>query len=386
MKFYRVFAKINLDAIGENLRAVREKVPAGTKIMAVVKADAYGHGAVTVAQYLRGKADWFGVASVEEALELRRNGIEEPILILGYTSPEDYKTIVENNVTVSIFSGSDAEKLSQTASLLDKPANIHIKVDTGMGRIGFAPTERSAEEICRISHLPNINITGIFSHYATADEDDKSYSHAQKKLFESFVSSVEAKGVEFPIKHLSNSAGTAELDSFYGMVRCGIITYGLSPSGKPVEGLSLRPAMELCSKVTFVKTVEAGFGISYGRTFVTDREMKIATVSIGYADGYPRALSDKGVVIVRGVRCPIIGRICMDQMMIDVSHVPGVEAGDTVVAVGRGGEEFISVEEASGLAGSFNYEFICGVSRRVPRIYEKDGKEYKTVTYLRSDV
>ncbi len=385
MKYYRVFARIDLDAIGENMRLIKERIPAATEIMAVVKADAYGHGAVTVAKYLRGCADRFGVASVEEALELRHNGITEPVLILGYTSPEDYKTIVENNISVSMFDPDDAKKLSETASQLGKEASVHIKVDTGMSRLGFRPDENSAREVYEISQMPKIKIAGIFSHYATADEEDKSETFEQRKRFDAFIAATEALGVRYPVKHLSNSAGTTELDSYYGMVRCGIIMYGLSPSGSPIEGLPLRPAMELCAKVIFVKDLEAGRGISYGHTFVTDRPMRVATVSLGYGDGYPRALSDKGEVLLRGKRCPILGRVCMDQLMIDVTDVPDVRTGDTVVAVGRDGEEYISAEEVSSLAGSFNYEFICGVSRRVPRVYIKDGKEYKNIVYIEAN-
>lgn len=382
MKYYRVSAKINLDAIGENLKLIKAKIPDGVMIMAIVKADAYGHGAVTVAEYLRDRVDWFGVACVEEALELRRNGIDNPMLILGYTSPDDYETVAENNITVSVGRTEDAVKLSETAVRIGKTVDIHIQIDTGMARLGFTPTTESAEQVAKISQLPNINISGIYSHYATADEEDKTLSHEQKALYEKFIGMAEEKGVRFPVKHLSNSAGTEELDSYYDMVRCGIIMYGFPPSGKQLPEYPLCPAMELSSRVIFVKTVEAGTGISYGHTFVADRKMKIATVSIGYADGYPRALSDKGCMIVRGTRCPIIGRVCMDQLMLDVSHVDGICVGDEATAVGNNGNEFLSVEEVSGTAGSFNYEFICGLSRRVPRVYLKDGKEFKTVTYL----
>lgn len=382
MKYHRVFAEIDLDAIGANFNEIRKKVPDTAEIMAVVKADAYGHGAVAVAEYLHDKADRFGVASLEEALELRRAGVTKPVLILGYTSPEDYVTAVENGVTLSMFSLSDGEELSRQALSVNGTARVHIKVDTGMSRIGFPVTEKAADDVAKIASLPGICVEGVFSHYATADEDDKTGALKQKEQFDRFVSYCEKRGVVFSVKHISNSAATAELTSYYNMVRCGIILYGMYPAGKPIKDFPLVPAMKLCSKITFIKELEAGQGISYGHLFVTDKPMRIATVSLGYADGYPRALTGKGELLVRGKRCPIVGRICMDQMMIDVTDMPEVCVGDTVVAVGYDGEGILSAEEVSEKAGSFNYELVCGVSRRVPRIYFKNSKEYKTVTYI----
>ena len=382
MKYYRVCAKINLDVIGENLNIIKSGIPSGVKVLAVVKADAYGHGAVTVAQYLSGKVDMFGVASLEEALELRNHGISEPVLVLGYTSPSDYKTIAENDITVTIYDSSDAEKLSETALSLGKTAKLHIKTDTGMSRLGFQTNEKSAADICYISQLPNIEIEGIFSHYATADEDDKTEAYRQKERFEKFIAILEKNGLKIPVKHMSNSAGTKDMDSFYDMVRCGITLYGMPPSGVCDEKYPVKPAMELLSRVICVKELEKGRRISYGGTYITEKNMKVATVSVGYADGYPRLLSNKGEVIIRGKRCPVLGKVCMDQLMVDVSGVEDVCVEDVVTVVGKSGGESIPVEEVASLAGTVNYELVCGISRRVPRLYIKNGKEYKTVTYL----
>lgn len=383
MQYNRFYARVDLGAIGRNIEKVRRSIPDGTMIMAVIKADAYGHGALAVAEYLEDKADQFGVACVDEALELRGAGCKKPILILGNANPSEYSAIAENDITATVFTLEDARLLSKEASRLGKVATVHIKVDTGMSRIGGKPNEAFAEEVKEISQLPNINIGGIFTHFACADEADKTEAVNQRELFDGFVEMLERRGVEIPVKHVDNSAGIMELDRHYNMVRMGIMLYGLYPSEETDRSWKLYPAMELIGKVSYVKTVPAGAGISYGHTFVADREMRVATVSVGYADGYPRSLSNKGCVLIGGVRCPVIGRVCMDQMMVDISRAGDVKRGDDAVIVGHCGEEYISADEVSEAAGSFNYEFVCGISRRVPRVYFDGERCLGEVSYIK---
>jgi len=378
----RFYAKIELDNIGKNVSGVRSKINPETMIMAVIKADAYGHGAVQVAAYLNDKVDWFGVATVDEAVELRKSGISKNILILGATMPDDYEAIVKYDITATIFDYKRAELINSEAIRQKKTAKIHIKIDTGMSRIGFAANENSANTIRDISHLPNIYIEGIFSHMAKADETDKTSAYDQKNIFDHFINMLEDKGVNVPIKHLYNSAGIMEMDNTYDMVRMGIMLYGYYPSDEMNKDYDLHPAMELISQISYVKTIKEGTGVSYGHMFKADKEMKIATVPVGYADGYPRCLSGKGEVLINGCRCKIIGRICMDQFMVDVSHIDSVSVGDKVVLVGNSGAESISVEDVADNSHSFNYEFICGISRRVPRVYYNKGRFVEKISYL----
>lgn len=384
MEYRRTYAKVDLDAIGKNVESVRQRIPAETKIMAVIKANAYGHGAVAFAKYLDDKTDFYGVAALDEALELRGAGVLKDILVLGCLDRREYEKAVENGVTVAIASLEDARELSSAAKALSKTVKVHIKVDTGMGRIGFKPTEENAKNVAEIAGLDGIILEGMFTHFAIADAYDKTSALCQREKFDAFVSMCENEGVKIPLLHVNNSAGTMELDRHYGMVRMGIMLYGLYPSDEMDRDFVLYPALELKSHVTFVKNVEKGTGISYGHTFVADREMKVATVACGYADGYPRSLSSKGEVIIGGVRCPILGRVCMDQMMVDVSHIKDFEVvpGDEVTLVGRDGKEFISVEDVADNAYSFNYEFVCGLSRRVSRVYFEGGKENAQCNYL----
>lgn len=380
----RAYAQIDLDAITENVNKVKEKVGSSVKAMAIIKTDAYGHGAVEVAKALNEAGIYgFGVASVEEGVQLRRHGIDNPILILGYVYPEDYKALLDNELMHAVFSYENAERLSEKACQLGKEAFVHIKIDTGMGRIGFKPAEESIEEIKKISVLPNININGIFTHFACADSREKSSTNSQKKLFLDFINRLKEEGINPPVKHMDNSAGIIDFDEgFLDMVRIGIMTYGLYPSDEVMkERFPLKPAMQLISSVAFVKEVEPGFKIGYSSTFTAEKKMKIATVSIGYGDGYPRALSNKGRVLIGGKYADIVGRVCMDQIMVDVTDMD-VHQGDKVVLVGKDGENFISAEEVANAAGSFNYEFVCGINMRVPRVYIKNGKPYKTVNYI----
>ncbi|MEE1314014.1 MAG: alanine racemase [Lachnospiraceae bacterium] len=385
MKNYlRAYAEINLDAINHNIREVKRSVGEDVKVMAVIKADGYGHGAVMVANSLNEVGiDGFAVAIIEEGIILRKRGIQSPILILGYTSPYQYGELVQYGLTQTVFHYEMAEKISEFAVLLGKKAKIHIKVDTGMNRIGFKDNEESVEIIRKIKGLPNIEIEGIFTHFACADETDKTSAYHQYERYEKFVTRLEKAGISIPVKHVSNSAAIMDLEDVrLDMVRSGIMTYGLYPSEEVDHNkIKLQPALSFKSHIIYIKEVEAGEGVSYGSTYVTTRKTKIATIPVGYADGYPRALSSKGRVLIRGQYAPIIGRICMDQFMVDVTEVEGVEELDDVILVGRDGDHEITVEEVANV-NSFNYEFICGLSRRVPRVYYQNGKLIRTIDYL----
>lgn len=373
----RVYAQIDLDAICRNIQNVKQKVGANTKVMAVVKTDAYGHGAVPVARALANiGTDAFAVATAEEALELRAAGISEPILILGYVFKDDFSRLLKQDITLTVFQYETAKALSDCAKSLGICAKIHIKLDTGMGRIGFLPNEESLAEIEKIAALPALSIDGIFTHFACADETDKTSCNRQKQRFLDFVSALEARGIHIPCKHMCNSAGIIEFsDGFLDMVRSGIMTYGLYPSEEVQKAsFSLSPALQLKSHVSFVKTVDKGFTVSYGSTYTTKQKTVIATIPVGYGDGYPRALSNVGRVLIHGRYAPIIGRVCMDQFMADVTEIPNVQAGDCVTLIGTDGQHQITVEEVAALAHSFNYELCCGLNKRVPRVYLQDGK------------
>ena len=375
------YVNIDLDAIAENFEAVRQK--AGTAVMAVVKADAYGHGAIQVARLLEDKCAFFGVSSMLEAQELRQTGIEKPILILGHTPVGTYPIAVAENVRPAIFRYEDAVALSEEACRQGKIANFHFAVDTGMSRIGFPVTEEAADTCAAIAKLPSLHAEGLFSHFATADCADLTKAKAQAELFGRFDAMLKERGVEIPIRHLDNSAGIMNFPNHYEMVRSGIVTYGMYPSGEVAPSLlGIRPAFQWRSRVTHVKWLEPGREISYGGTFVTSRPTKVATVPVGYADGYRRSLSNKFYVLIKGQKAPILGRVCMDQMMVDVTDIPDVAPEDTVILVGRSGNEEITVEQIAAAADSFNYEFVCGISRRVPRVYYQNGKAVHTVHYL----
>ncbi len=372
MDFHRIYAKIDLDAISHNIHLIKEKI-AGRKLMLVVKADAYGHGALAVAKAVEKEADYFAVAEMGEAMELRSGGIRAPILILGYTSPSLYAAALENDITLTLFTRESAAALSHVCVATGKTARVHFAVDTGMGRIGWQVCEQSADEAAEAARLPGIFAEGIFSHFATADCEDTAFAEEQRAQFERFLTMLKTRGVEISIKHMNNSAGLVKFCEQYDMVRAGIVLYGLYP-GENVqaaagESFRLRPAMELITHIAHIKELEAGRPISYGATFVTERKTRVATLPVGYADGYPRSLSGKGEVLVHGVRCKILGRVCMDQMMVDISAVPAAKVEDKAVLVGRDGAEFISAEEVAAHADTINYEFICGVAKRVKRVY-----------------
>ena len=383
---YRIYAGIDLDALKYNVDGIKRCKADGAMLMGVVKADAYGHGAKIFAHELDGLGfEWFAVATVDEGIELRKDGIHQPILVLGYSCEEQYPDMVQWDITPTIYSFDMAKAFAAVAAAAGKTADIHIKIDTGMSRIGFLPDEESIDEIEKIHGLKNIRIQGMFTHFACADMRDKSHVGHQIEKFRRMIDGVKKRGIPVEIFHCSNSASIMELPSEHmNMVRAGIILYGLYPSHEmEEERLSLKPVMSLYSHVVQVKEVPGGVSVGYGATYVTGRPTRIATIPVGYADGYPRALSNRASVLIRGRRAPIIGRICMDQFMVDVTEAPEVSIGDVVTLIGTDGEESISVEEISEMAGSFNYEFVCDVSRRVPRVYMRNGKPEAVVNYLR---
>lgn len=371
----RVYAKINLDNIQKNIEAIRARLPESTDITGIVKADAYGHGATRITEFLcELGVKRFGVATMQEALDLRNDGVGAPILILGETFKEDFPLAVQNNIDCTVSDYETSKNFARIATEMGKKATVHIKIDTGMGRIGFQPNEQSFEEIKKIFDLDGISVAGIFTHFACADHPDKTSAEKQRKKYLEFTDKLIAEGYKFR-RHMYNSAAVMELDGYAGdSVRCGIMLYGLYPSAEMSRDFVLHPAMELKSSISFVKDVSAGFTVSYGSTFMADRDMKIATVPVGYADGYPRYLSNKGEVIVKGVRCRIIGKICMDQFMIDATAVPDAKVGDEVTLMGVDGNEVITVEDLSHPDYRFNYEFCCLLNKRVPRIYVRNGK------------
>ncbi|MBP3674355.1 MAG: alanine racemase [Oscillospiraceae bacterium] len=381
MNFDNTYVKIDLDAIEANIDAIRARV--GVDVMAVIKADAYGHGAIQVARLLQDKCTFFGVSSMLEAMELRQAGLYNPILILGHTPVRAFPTLVEAEIRPTIFHYEDAIALSQAAQALEKTAAFHFAVDTGMSRIGFQATQEDADICAKIAKLPGLYAEGLFSHFATADCADLERSHRQAELFDKFYEMLKERGVEIPIRHLDNSAGLMNFENHYEMVRAGIVTYGLYPSDEVDNSLlNLRPAMQWVSRVTHVKTLEPGREISYGGTYVTTKPTRVATVPVGYADGYRRCLSNKFYVLIRGKRAPILGRVCMDQLMVDVTDIPDVTLNDRVILVGKSGSEEITMEQIAAAADSFNYEFVCGISRRVPRVYSRRGKTVHSVHYL----
>ena len=381
MNFDNTRVKIDLDVIEENFDAVQAKVQ--VPVMAVVKADAYGHGAIQVARVLQNKCAFFGVSSMLEALELRKAGLKNPILILGQTPVSAFPTAILEGIRPTIFHYETAVALSQAAQEVNQPAPFHFAIDTGMSRIGFQATDESVELCARIAKLPGLQAEGIFSHFATADCPDLERSRQQATLFDAFCEKLRAKGVQIPIRHMDNSAGLMNFDHHYDMVRSGIVTYGMYPSSDvSPQLLQLKPALQWLSRITHVKTLEAGREISYGGTYVTTKPTRVATIPVGYADGYRRSLSGKFYVLIHGKKAPILGRICMDQMMVDVTDIPEAKLNDRVVLVGRSGDEEITMEAIAAAADSFNYEMVCGISRRVPRLYCRDGQTIHSVHYL----
>lgn len=375
-EYYRVKADIDLDAVARNAEQIKKCLKPGVKLAAVIKADGYGHGAVPVAETVYDTADWFAVSNIEEALELRSVGIDKPILTLGYTAPLQLADAIRNRITLTLCDMESAYEISEAASKIGETAEVHIKVDTGMGRIGFPADGSCALQVVEAVKLPNIKATGIYTHFARADEADKSATELQYMQFLAFIDTMEKHGISGLLRHAENSAAILSLPEYQlDMVRLGISLYGMSPSDEVVpEGITLCPAMEIKSHIAFVKTVPIRTAIGYNATYVTSAPRVIATVPVGYGDGYPRALSNCGRVLVHGHSAPIVGRVCMDQMMIDVTDVPEVKRGDTVTLMGREGQEMISAEEIGALSHSFHYEMVCNVGKRIPRVYYKKGE------------
>ena len=387
MKTYsRVYAKIDLDAIVYNMEQMKQNIRPETKVMAFIKADGYGHGAVQIAEMMeRWNYIWgFAVATLDEAVVLRTEGIQKPILVLGCVFPDQYMEMLKHEIRMNIYTEEMAESISRMAAREGKTAYMHIKLDTGMSRLGFGINEQSAETIKRISKMPNVNMEGIFTHFTKADEKDKSFTKKQIQEFVWMTERLKEKNVRFTYEHCSNSAGIIDVpEANFDIVRAGISTYGLYPSEEVDKtNVKLKPALALKSHVAFVKEIERGTPVSYGGTFVAKEKMKIATIPVGYADGYPRSLSNKGYVLIRGKKAPILGRVCMDQFMVDVTQIEGVSFGDKVTMIGKDGNEILPVEVLSELSGRFNYEFVCDLGKRIPRVYVRDGKIAEQVDYF----
>ncbi|MBQ7960430.1 MAG: alanine racemase [Clostridia bacterium] len=384
-KDLRAWAEIDLDAIGHNTREIKRCLSENTKLMGVIKADAYGHGAVEVAaELLRNGADQLAVAFADEAVELRRHGFDVPILILGNSTEGDIEVLLEYDIMPAVSDYDFAEKLSKAACTLGKVLKIHIKLDTGMSRIGFlAEDEKSIDDICRISKLSGIELEGLFTHFATADETDEEYTKYQFQQFVKTAETLERNGINIPVKHVCNSAGLVKFPEMQlDMVRAGIIIYGLYPSKDFDHSLiDLKPAMTFKSRISHIKYLDEGTTLSYGRSYTLEKESRIATVAVGYADGYSRCLSNRVNMLVKGNAVRQLGRICMDQCMIDISAVNNINVGDEVVLFG-GTEKGISADDIAEILGTISYEVVCAVSRRIPRIYIKNGRMTGLLNYL----
>ncbi len=383
--YNRTAAIIDLDAIYDNLKALKDHTRPGTKLCAVIKTDGYGHGAVPIAKRVKGLAEFFATATVEEAVNLRLHGITEPILVLGHTPESCYREAIEQEIRINVYEYEQAEAISREAKAIGKTAYVHMKLETGMNRLGFRPDEGALLAAENMSRLPGICLEGLFSHLARADEADKQYAKKQYEIFKDFETRLEERGIKIPVKHIGNSAAIIDLPEFsVDMMRAGIALYGMYPSDEVFfEEVALKPALRLVSRVIFVKTIEKGEAVGYGGTFVAEGETRLATIGIGYGDGYPRNLSNKGYVLLHGKKAPIRGRVCMDQLMVDVTGIPEVKEGDEAVLVGTDGELSVSVEELAALAGTFNYEFICDLGKRIPRIYQSGGRTVGVKDYFR---
>lgn len=369
----RVCAYVDLEAILWNLRQIHQGTAEETQVIAVIKADGYGHGAIPIAQKIETQEFlWgFAVATAEEAYALREVGVRKQILILGYTFEEDYARMCREKIIPTVFTFDMAKKMSEAALALSDCMEVHLALDTGMTRIGFESGERSVEECVKIASLPGLRVTGMFTHFARADEYDPEPSIRQLEQYKAFAELLKLAGVGLKYHHCSNSAGIMNFPaSNLDLVRAGIILYGLMPSDQVyTDKIQIKPAMELKSHVVYVKDVEKGTPVSYGGTYITPKKTRIATIPVGYGDGYPRSLSNKGYVLIHGQKAPILGRVCMDQFMVDVSHIPDVKTEDEVTLIGQDGDQRITMEELGDLSGRFNYEFACNLTARVPRVY-----------------
>ena len=387
MKTYsRVYAEVNLDAILYNMEQMRKLLKEDTKIMGVIKTDGYGHGAVPIGRELE-QLDYtwgYATATVEEAEILRRNGMEKPILVLGATFPEQYEAMADLGIRVNLYSIRQAEQMEAAAAKMNKKIMVHAKIDTGLSRLGFQVTEEAADEIARISRMPHIIVEGIFTHFAKSDAKDKTMANQQMEAFSKMKKMLEKRNVEIPMIHCSNSAAIIDMpEANMSVVRAGISLYGMWPSDEvKKENIDLQSVMSLKSCIVFLKELEKGRTISYGATYETTRKQRIATVPVGYGDGYPRSLSNKGYVLIHGKKAPICGRICMDQFMVDVTDIPEAQEGDLVTLVGKDHGAEITMEEIGDLSGRFNYEFACDLGKRIPRVYIKNGEVVETKDYF----
>ena len=377
--YQRVWAEVDLDAIWENMVHMKENIAENTKILAVIKTDGYGHGGVPIAKMLEQLDFMFGYAAAtyEEAHVLREAGVKKPILILGYTFPYCYEELIREEIRPAVYRRDTVEELVAAAAKVGKKAKVHIKVDTGMGRIGITPDEEGLEFVRFLMGHPELEVEGIFTHFAKSDEEDKTSAYHQLALFQNFIDRIQTElGLTIPVKHCSNSAAILEMpQANMDMVRAGITTYGLYPSEEVSKDIvPLRAAMSLYSHIVYCKTIHAGQSVSYGGLFTAQKDTRVATIPVGYGDGYPRSLSGKGYVLIRGKKAPILGRVCMDQFMVDISEIPGVMEGDKVTLLGVDGTERITAEELGELSGRFNYEFVCDLGKRIPRVYRQHGE------------
>lgn len=384
-EYQRVFATVDLDAICSNMEKMKANVAEHTKLIGVIKTDGYGHGAVPIARELEKLPFVWGyaTATAEEAFILRHDEMKKPILILGYTFPYSYERLITEEIRMAVFRKDMLLQLSEKARRLWKKAKIHIKVDTGMGRIGVRPDQEGLEFVKEAFQTPGIEVEGIFTHFARADEADKTAANKQLNKFQTFLAMIKDEGLTIPVKHCSNSAGIVELpEANMDVARAGITLYGLWPSNEVRRDIvKLRPALSLYSHLVYIKEIEPGDSVSYGGTFTAQKKTRVGTVPVGYGDGYPRGLSGKGYVLVNGKKAAILGRVCMDQFMIDLSEIPEAKEGDKVTLIGKDGAYAITMEELGNLSGRFNYELACDLSKRVPRIYMKDGKILCTKDY-----
>ena len=377
--YQRVWAEVDLDAIWENMVHMKENIAENTKILAVIKTDGYGHGGVPIAKMLEQLDVMFGYAAAtyEEAHVLREAGVKKPILILGYTFPYCYEELIREEIRPAVYRRDTVEELVAAAAKVGQKAKVHIKVDTGMGRIGITPDEEGLEFVRFLMGHPELEVEGIFTHFAKSDEEDKTSAYHQLALFQNFIDRIQTElGLTIPVKHCSNSAAILEMpQANMDMVRAGITTYGLYPSEEVSKDIvPLRAAMSLYSHIVYCKTIHAGQSVSYGGLFTAQKDTRVATIPVGYGDGYPRSLSGKGYVLIRGKKAPILGRVCMDQFMVDISEIPGVMEGDKVTLLGVDGTERITAEELGELSGRFNYEFVCDLGKRIPRVYRQHGE------------
>ncbi len=385
--YKRAYAQVDLDAITDNMRNMKSNIAERTKMMGVIKTDGYGHGCVPIAHTLEPLDFMFGfaVATAEEAHILRIAGVKKPILVLGYTFPYSYEMLAKEEIRPAVFREDSIEELSAAALQEGKTIKAHIKVDTGMSRIGITPDETGIAFVKKLCECKGIEIEGIFTHFARADEEDKTSAKKQLAIFTDFIRKIEETfRFIIPVKHCSNSAGILELpEANMDVVRAGITLYGLYPSEEVNrERVPLRPALSLYSHIVYIKILKKGQSVSYGGTYTADKDMRVATIPIGYGDGYPRSLSNKGYVLIHGKRAAILGRVCMDQFMVDVSDIPEAKEGDKVTLLGFSGKEQLSAECLGELSGRFNYELVCDLGKRIPRVFVKNGQIVSVKDYF----